>query len=234
MAGMKTTATSAARFLAVAILAAAGRAFGGEGSFQITVDSPRPASSEDVAVHGFVMLDPGASGTRAVGTVGRAYSMSPAADNTVWGLVSEAINFPGAQGNVVGTESGVVSMSHDNAAQLRGIDVVFKNRLDSDIDNPVPVLGQNHYNENSAALFVSSQPRSPAGEYSGWQSGIKFSRDSLDRSASKPYAAAIDISDAQVSATLYLLVWRCGTVKCGLKPTIDGMTLVTDIDRAPG
>jgi hypothetical protein len=165
--------------------------------------------------------------------VGRAYSASRAPGNIMWGVVAEALNFPSAQGHIVGVESGVVNMSADNLGELRGLDVVFKDRMDTDLANPVPVVGANRFNANSSAVYVSSQPRSPAGEYSGWQAGIRFSRHSLDRSSSVPYAAAIDVSDAEVPATFYLIVWRCGKVKCGLKPTDSGATVVVDIDNVP-
>ena len=102
---------------------------------------------------------------------------------------------------------------------------------DSDLTNPVPTVGQNRYNENSAAVYVSSQPRSPAGEYSGWQTGLKFDATSLDRSSSVPWTAAIDVSEVQTTVPFYLVVWRCGKVRCGLKPTDDGAKIVTDIDN---
>ncbi len=202
------------------------------GDFRMLVDDTQAPRPEYSALQGFVMLGEGAAHKRAVGSVGRAFSLSSGPDNTVWGVVTEAINFPSASGSVVGTESAVVNMSPDNEGELRGIDVVFKDRMDSAIDDPVPVVGRNRYNERSAALYVSSQPRSGAGEYAGWQAGIKFAPASLDRSASVPYAAAIDVSEARVQAPLYLLVWRCGQVKCGLKPTDDGATIVVDIEYA--
>ena len=217
----------------LALLAFASLAMAQPGGFTTSVDDTRPPNSEDSALYGFLMLKEGATNAHAVGAVGRAYSVSPAPGNTVWGMVSEAINFPAANGKVVGIESGVVNMNPANDSQLRGLHVVFKDRTDIAIDAPVPVLGQNKFNENSVAIYVTSQPRSAAGEYSGWQTGIKFDTASLDRSASVPYAAAIDLSEAQVPATFYLIVWRCGEVKCGLKPTADGATIVRDIDRAP-
>lgn len=218
------------RLAAAACLCLAASAHAASGDFDIVVDTNRDAGSEDKALQGFVMLQPGASHARAVGSIGRAYSKSHAEGNTVWGVVTEAINFDGASGHVVGTESGVVNMSHDNDGELRGIDVVFKNRLDSSVTAPVPVVGQNRYNDHSAAVYVSAQPRSSAGEYSGWQAGIKFGSASLDRSASVPWTAAIDVSEVQPNAPFYLVVWRCGKVRCGLKPTDDGATIVTDID----
>jgi hypothetical protein len=91
-------------------------------------------------------------------------------------------------------------------------------------------VGENRFNE-SAAVFVSSQPRSPAGEYSGWQAGIRFARFSLDRSSSHPWTAALDVSDVRVEAPFYLVVWRCGGLRCGMRLTPDGPVTVTDIDR---
>ena len=217
----------------LALLAFAPLAMAQPGGFTTTVDDTRPPNSEDSALYGFLMLKEGATNAHAVGAVGRAYSVSAAPGNTVWGMVSEAVNFPAANGNVVGIESGVVNMNPANESQLRGLHVVFKNRTDLAIGEPVPVVGQNKFNDHSVAIYVTSQPRSAAGEYSGWQTGIKFDTASLDRSASVPYAAAIDLSEAQVPATFYLIVWRCGEVKCGLKPTADGATIVRDIDRAP-
>lgn len=221
------------RMFALSFAGLAAVAAASPGDFTLVVDSPRGEQSEDSALHGFVMLKDGASGARAVGTVGRAYSTSSGGDNTVWGVVTEAINLPGARGNVVGLEAAAVNMSPDNSGELRGIDVVYKNRMDLSLGDAVPAVGQNRFNDKSAALYVSSQPRSPAGEYSGWQAGIRFAPNSVDRSASVPYAVAIDASDVQVDAPFYLIVWRCGAVKCGLKPTDGGMTVAVDIERAP-
>jgi len=219
--------------VAAALLGLARVSVADPAQFTTVVDSSPAAPAEDSAVNGFTVVRPGSANAHAVGAVGRAYSASRAPGNTMWGVVAEALNFPGAQGHIVGMESGVVNMAADNPGELRGLDVVFKDRMDVDLGNPVPVVGQNRFNENSSAVYVSSQPRSSAGEYSGWQAGIRFSRNSLDRSASVPYAAAIDVSEAQVPATFYLIVWRCGDVKCGLKPTQDGAAIVRDIDHAP-
>lgn len=227
-----TSITPALRLVAACLCLAAATTRAAPGDFGLVVDSERGASSEDKALEGFVMLQPGASHARGVGSIGRAYSQSREQGNTVWGVVTEAANLSGASGHVVGTESGVVNMSHDNDGELRGVDVVFKDRMDSDVAAAVPFLGQNRYNDHSAAVYVSAQPRSPAGEYSGWQAGIKFGAASLDRSASVPWTAAIDASEVQVAAPFYLVVWRCGKVRCGLKPSDDGATIVTDIDRA--
>ena len=221
------------RLAAAASLCAAATAHATPGDFSLTIDSDRGRLSEDKAVQGFVLVAPGTSHARAVGSIGRAYSQSREEGNTVWGVVTEAVNFEAASGNVVGTESAVANMSHDNDGELRGLDVVFKNRSDAAIGDPVPMVGQNRYNEHSAAVYVSAQPRSTAGEYSGWQAGIKFGAAALDRSASVPWTAAIDASEVRALAPFYLVVWRCGKVRCGLQPTDDGARIVNDIDRAP-
>ncbi len=220
------------RLAAASFLALGASAHAGSGDFRIVIEGTRPAYSEDSALHGFILLNESAAGANAVGAVGRAYSLSDGPNNTVWGMVSEAVNFPAAGGNVVGVESGLVNMAPNNAGELRGIDVIFKNRLDVSVGEPVPVVGANRFNEHSAAIFIASQPRSPAGEYAGWQSGIRFARSSLDRSASMPYTAALDVSEVETAAPFYVIVWRCGTVKCGLKPTAEGFTIVLDIEHA--
>jgi len=218
-------------WMALAASAGIGLTAAGPGDFRLEVDSTRPPDSEDTALHGYVLLQPAASESRAVGTVGRAYSLSSRAGNTVWGVVTEAINFPVASGNVVGAESAVVNMAPGNTGELRGLDIVFKNRMDGSLGDPVPTVGENRFNESSAAVFISSQPRSPAGEYSGWQAGLRFGRSSLDRSASRPWTAAIDVSDVEVAAPFYLVVWKCGFVRCGLLLTAQGPVTVSDVDR---
>jgi hypothetical protein len=218
------------RWPALAFAAALG-AHAAPGDFRLEVNDDRPAHSEDTALQGYALVQPQASNSRAVGTVGRAYSLSRLPGNTVWGVVSEAINFPGAQGNIVAIETAVVSAAHDNLGELRGIDVVFKDRMDPEIDDAVP-LGENRYNDRSAAVYISSQPRSPAGEYAGWQAGIRFARTSLDRSLSRPWTAAIDLSEVEVSVPFYLVVWACGPVRCGLRLDADGPVMVRDVDNA--
>ena len=229
-ASMKTKTSLA--HLALLTLAAA-PALAGSGDFRIVVDSPRAARSEDTALHGYVLLNGRAENASAVGTVGRAFSTSRGTNNSVWGVVTEAINFPMAGGNVIGLEAAAANMAHDNRGAIRGLDVVFKNRADVAIGIPVPMVGDNRFNERSVALHVSAQPRSPAGEYSGWQTGLKFANWSLDRSATVPYAVGIDFSEAEVPARFYLMVWRCGAVKCGLKPGAAGLEVEVDIDRLP-
>jgi hypothetical protein len=213
-------------------LAAAFAVAADPGDFRVVVEGAQPENSENSAVHGFVLLRPSVSEARAAGVVGRAYSTSHQPGNTIWGMVTEAINFSDARGYAVGLEAAVVNMSHDNVGGLRGLDVVFKNRMDASYDDAVPVVGQNRFNEDSAAIFVSSQPRSRANEYSGWQAGVKFARSSLDRSSTVPYAAAIDVSEVEAKVPVYLIVWRCGRLKCGLAPTETGAVIVHDIEEA--
>ena len=229
MRAMRPGRSLLAALLALVALPAAAT----NGDFRIVVNEPRTERVEDAALHGFVLLNEAATNAAAVGTVGRAFSTSRGINNTVWGVVTEAINFPLASGNVIGLEAAAVNMSHDNRGAIFGLDVVFKNRMDSTVPEPVPRVGENRYNQDSVAIHISAQPRSPAGEYSGWQTGIKFAPASLDRSAGVPYAVGIDLSEAELPARFYLMVWRCGAVKCGLRPTDRGAEVVVDIDRAP-
>lgn len=215
----------------MALALAAGTAGAEPGDFRLVVEEPHPEITEDSALMGYVLVKEGARRMRAVGTVGRAYSLSPDPSNILWGNVAEVINLPRASGSLVGTETAAVNMAHDNQGEVRGLDVVFKNRMDASLYEPVPHVGQNRFNENSAGIVLSSQPRSPAGEYSGWQSGIRFAANSLDRSASRPYAAAIDATELALEVPLYLIVWRCGEVKCGLEPTDYGARIAVDIER---
>jgi hypothetical protein len=66
----------------------------------------------------------------------------------------------------------------------------------------------------------------------GWQAGIKFGGSSVDRSITLPWAAAIDLSDVEVDAPFYLVAWRCGEERCGLKLTDAGAVIVRGIDGA--
>jgi hypothetical protein len=47
---------------------------------------------------------------------------------------------------------------------------------------------------------------------------LKFDRISLDRTKSRAYAVAIDVSELEVQdAPWYVLMYRCGGTKCGLR-----------------
>jgi hypothetical protein len=157
----------------------------------------------------------------AVGGIFRAAYLA-GSGGTAFGLATEAWADPGADANVVGAEFSVRSHA-GNQREMRGIDVVFKDRPDG---TPAVSLGDNRYNEHSAAVYISSQPRSASGEYAGWNAGIKFDASSLDRTASVPYAAAIDLTQLAARADTYFVVWSCPPQKCGLVLGVDGSVTV--------
>ena len=130
-----------------------------------------------------------------------------------WGIATEAWSMPGAKSSLVGGEFSVVSLNHDQRHDIRGADLVFKNRRDG--AGSVGRVGENRYNENSRALNISSQPRSSTGEYCGWQTGVYFDKDSLDRTASKPYTALVDFT-AITHKEPWMMVWG-DAVKYGMK-----------------
>jgi hypothetical protein len=130
-----------------------------------------------------------------------------------WGIATEAWSMPGAKTSLVGGEFSVISLNHDQRFDIRGADLVFKNRRDK--VGSVVQVGENRYNENSRALNISSQPRSTAGEHCGWQTGVYFGKDSLDRTASKPYTSLMDFTEI-TDTEPWMMIWG-ESVKYGMK-----------------
>lgn len=122
---------------------------------------------------------------------------------TVWGIATEAWSgqheeLPDHSMTLVGSETSVISQYHANEDRIVGIDVVYKNRRDG-LDRPLyGLIGENKYNNKAWGIMISSQPRSVIGEYSGWEAGIKFMPNSLDRSASEKESAVIALDHATV------------------------------------
>jgi hypothetical protein len=112
--------------------------------------------------------------------------------------------------------------------------VILFNRLTGVAGAVESGVGANLYNENAKAVVIESLPRSPAGEYSGWNTGIYFGPTALDRTVAKPYAAAIDVSEVtSQGASWYLVVFKCGAQRCGLRTTANGLEVWENIDSAP-
>lgn len=147
------------------------------------------------------------------GLIGRGYCYPGTMPRITWGIATEAWAMPGAVSSLVGGEFSVISLNHNQSCDIRGADLVFKNRRDG--AGSVGRVGENRYNENSRALNISSQQRSAAGEYCGWQTGIYFDNDSLDRTASKPYTALVDFT-AITHQEPWMMVWG-ESVKYGMK-----------------
>lgn len=147
------------------------------------------------------------------GLIGRGYCYPGMIPRITWGIATEAWSMPGAKSSLVGGEFSVLSLNHDQRFDIRGADLVFKNRRDG--VGSVGQKGENRYNENSRALNISSQPRSSDGEYCGWQTGIYFDKDSLDRTASKSYTALMDFSEI-TDKEPWMMIWG-ESVKYGMK-----------------
>lgn len=134
---------------------------------------------------------------------------------TIWGIATEA--WTGTRSAVatsssvlVGAEFSCVSQYSNQSDAVIGVDVVFKNRPDSLLTGAVRGgLGSNRYNLNSYAYWITSQPRSTAGEYCGWTRGIMFDTNSLDRDINGK-AVAIDMANVN-TARADLLKFPDGT-----------------------
>lgn len=162
----------------------------------------------------------------------RGYSLNTLPTG-VWGADIFAMGGLHADVQLVGAEIAAYQRNNNNRQVSAAINTIFGNRVP--VSAPPPDgKGANRYNEFSMAWFVSAQPRSSAGEYSGWQTAIKLDASALDRTLSKPYASFLDASEvAMVDAPWYLVVYKCGAVKCGLKITDAGIEVWRDIDGAP-
>lgn len=117
--------------------------------------------------------------------LGAGINANGAIDITIFGFASEAWTHETlSQATLKGGEVAVISQANSNIMQLRGLDVVFKNRSDiREVANlgPAQGLGGNKYNANSAGVTFSSNNRSALyGEYCGWGTGIRFNADCLD------------------------------------------------------
>lgn len=198
-------------------------------TYNITIDSAEQGNTEQAAVSAFSWA--GLDNRRnIVGGALRAYSASTYPTG-VWGADIYAVNAPGTPLQLVGAEIAVYQRNHANWQVSAAINTIFGSRLP--VDDPDHTMGENRYNENSIAWLVTAQPRPTPGEFSGFQTGIKFDRVSLDRSRSRGWTAAIDVSPLEVwdDARFYLVVFRCGALRCGLRLTETGQIEVwRDVD----
>lgn len=128
-----------------------------------------------------------------------AYSRDPAGSSPtfVFGAAIEAWSGDAenkglANVGLIGIEPAIISQYHANTQALRGADIVFKNRRDggSLLHGSV---GSNGFNRHSRAINISSQLRSPLGEFCGWARGIYFQEGALDASVDG-LAVGIDFS----------------------------------------
>lgn len=197
----------------------------------ITINPADWYDSEQAAVSGFSW---GNSPARMV--VGGAFRGYSEGSPWAFGIATEAIGSPTSNAQLIGAEFDVISRNPNSATSAKwGVNIIFTNRF-SGVAGPVESgLGTNRYNENAKAVVIEAHPRSPAGEYSGWQTGIYFGPSALDRTVAKPYTSALDVSDVAPAGdvTWYVLTFRCGQARCGLKATTLGLEVWELIDTTP-
>lgn len=197
----------------------------------ITIDPPDWYDREQAAVSGFSW---GSNTNRLV--VGGAFRGYSNGSPWAFGIATESIASPTSTAHLV-NEMDIVSRNGNSVdAQKWGINIIFFDRTTGAggaLESPV---GANAFNKNAKTLVIESLPRTAAGEYSGWQTFAYFGPTAFDRTVDKPYASVLDVSDvAPVDETVpvYVLVYRCGQSRCGLKATILGLELWETIDTTP-
>jgi len=116
---------------------------------------------------------------------------------SAWGLALEA--WTGnhstegtASANLIGCESSCYAQYHANIGQTLAFHAVFKNRPDGQANVTHGTSGTNKFNINSEVFRIESQARSSSGEYCGWNTGIRFIANALDRSSTEAYTRLID------------------------------------------
>lgn len=195
----------------------------------ITISPPDWYDAEQAAVSGFSW---GTDPTRSA--VGGAFRGYTGGSPWAFGIATEAISSPTSHGHVIGAEIDVYSRNGNATDSAKwGINLIFFNRATGTFGNAESGLGGNRYNDGAKAMVIEAQQRSPVGEYSGWQTGFYFGKTALDRTVTKTYASVIDVADVTVDAAWYLVVFRCGDQKCGLKLVDGGLELWQDVEMLP-
>lgn len=109
-----------------------------------------------------------------------------------WGGVFEAAaSGSSVNADLIGIEVDCVALRDNSNGSKVGVSSIFFNRRSGQLNTAIPV-GDNKYNANSIGLLINSFPRSPSGEYCGFERGIWFRRFSLDQSVNLPKAIGID------------------------------------------
>lgn len=193
------------------------------------------ATPEYGAVHAWALFGDGVdmavlNGKYLTPLVGRANDNSDGTGNALWGCVTEAIAgmwYDGATWHyprnctVLGGEAAAVNfVGYDaNTPVIVGWDVVFKNRMD--VETAVRNTSGNRFNYNARGLTISSQVRGTDGKYCGWNSGIWFAEQSLDRDSVRDWCQAISFNGAcwptgYMSRQPYLYTWQQDTTYYGV------------------
>ncbi len=134
----------------------------------------RYSSTVDSIIYGFACNVKRASGhAHTVGAQINSYAERGAQAGGLFGIATEAIAAPYSNVYIVGLESSCASLTDATQLPKFGINAVFKDRGDGAGAAPNG-LGANRYNYWSRGLVFSSQSRSSAAEFCGWNTGIEF------------------------------------------------------------
>lgn len=196
----------------------------------ITIDPPQWYDAEQAAVSGYSW---GSNPARiAVGGAFRGYS-----NGSPWafGIATESISSPTSTAHLV-NEMDIVSRNGNSVDSAKwGLNIIFFNRATGASGALESPIGANAFNKNAHALEVESLPRTAAGEYSGWNIFAHFGASAFDRTTDRAYASVVDLSDvtANEEVPVYVVVYRCGQARCGLKVSTLGLELWELIDTTP-
>lgn len=115
----------------------------------------------------------------------------------VFGANLVAVGPIGHEGALIGVEISPVRYGSATTSAKIGTELVFINRTDN--GGPAPDgLGSNRYNYYSFAHRVTSQPRSPSGEFCGWNVGLGFLTDSMDECNPPAWSAVVAYQAGQM------------------------------------
>jgi hypothetical protein len=151
----------------------------------------------------------GPNNSYAVGVAARAFLVS-GTGNSAWGVATEAWTYPNVNGNLIGTETSLISQNANNTSELRGLDVVFKDRPDG-AGATTMGIGANSFNLNSRAIVISGQTPSSTGELCGWSNGIFFQSGAISKSTNQSRAHLIDFyqcTQDNASTEPLILTWK--------------------------
>lgn len=115
----------------------------------------------------------------------------------VFGANFVALGPRGHTGALIGIEVSPAEFNDSTVAPKIGVESVFINRQDLGAA-VLAGLGANLYNYNSKCFSVSSIPRSSAGEFCGWYTGLQFGPGSLDASNALAWNAVTTYQTGQL------------------------------------
>jgi hypothetical protein len=152
--------------------------------------------------------------------------------DVMWGSMPIVCNgnetrAPQADHVMVGTELNVIQQYNNGSLPKVGENLVFFNRY-MKAQNTLMPKGPNRFNVNTTALFISSQAPSAAGEFCGWEKGIRFDKNSLSPSVEESAPTAIDMRDNTVmgaGGNPWLVLFRKGRYTYGIRFNTESMCI---------